>query len=197
MKPWIMGRKLESIRLPLFEAVITEAFHPETRETLQAIRLEGKDACNAVVCNAGGEIVLVRQFRFGTQTLEWELPGGLIEDGETPQEAIVREVLEETGYHIKTSAYLGRVPANPVFQNQWIHHFWGEIDEKYLQAASPDSGEYLEMEWFSPEKVWEMIRNGDIRNPHTLSALLFLQLNHSAIENGFSVRTAVHNPAEK
>jgi ADP-ribose pyrophosphatase len=55
-----------------------------------------------VVCvlaiTADQQVVLARQFRPGPEQILLELPGGGIEPGETPQQAIVRELLEETGY---------------------------------------------------------------------------------------------------
>jgi len=48
---------------------------------------------------ASGEIILVRQYRPPADKYVIEFPAGLIDDGETPDETAVRELLEETGYH--------------------------------------------------------------------------------------------------
>lgn len=61
------------------------------------IKREGPTVCVVAVTVEGG-IILAQQFRPGPEAVLLELPGGAVEDGETPLEAIQRELLEETGY---------------------------------------------------------------------------------------------------
>lgn len=64
------------------------------------------------VCSAGGLIiegddVLLVQITYGVNKGYWMMPGGLVEEGETFEEAAVREVLEETGIHAKPGRLVG------------------------------------------------------------------------------------------
>jgi 8-oxo-dGTP diphosphatase len=62
----------------------------------------------AVVLDDAGRLLLVRRGRQPSRGL-WSLPGGRVEPGESPTEAVAREVLEETGLHVRVGAAVGRV----------------------------------------------------------------------------------------
>lgn len=138
------------------------------------LRLLGKDSCNVIAINAHNEVCFVEQFRFGTNTVEYELPGGLIEAGEEPEAAVGREFLEETGYKSVGISFLGSIPANPVYMDHYVHHFTCKVDQIAASAQSLDDGEYIRVLWMNAHEIGEGIRSGEIRHPHTLSALFLL-----------------------
>ncbi len=83
-------------------------------------RLIGPDWVNVVAITAERRIVLVRQWRFGTRSFTWELPAGLVERGEDPLLAGLRELREETGYAPRDQAQarvIGVVHPNPAFMS--------------------------------------------------------------------------------
>jgi len=79
------------------------------------------DWVNVVAITPGDEIILVRQFRFGSNELSLELPGGVIEKGEDPVTAGVRELGEETGFGGGGVRLLGSVNPNPAIQDNRCH----------------------------------------------------------------------------
>ena len=85
--------------------------------------LETTDWCNVVAMREDGRIVLVRQHRFGTDAPSLEIPGGLIDPGESPIEAARRELDEETGYAAGSIEPLGVVRPNPALQATRLHMF--------------------------------------------------------------------------
>jgi ADP-ribose pyrophosphatase len=74
------------------------------------------DWCNVVAETAAGEIVMVWQYRFGTDAVSLEIPGGVIDPGEAPEQAARRELREETGYEADSFELLSTVEPNPALQ---------------------------------------------------------------------------------
>lgn len=71
----------------------------------------------AAVVNDRREVLMMWRHRFITDAWAWELPMGLVEDGESPEEAAAREVLEETGWRpgpIKPLIYAGKPTGSPI-----------------------------------------------------------------------------------
>jgi ADP-ribose pyrophosphatase len=85
--------------------------------------IEAPDWINVVPVTAGGEVVMIEQYRFGTDEVTLEIPGGMVDPGETPREAAARELLEETGYAAGEMIELGKTRPNPAIQDNWIHTF--------------------------------------------------------------------------
>ncbi|MFQ3621393.1 MAG: NUDIX hydrolase [Spirochaetales bacterium] len=67
--------------------------------------------------------LMVRQYRQGSNSLTLEFPGGLIDPGETPLEAAVRELREETGYEAESIEFLGKIQPNPAIMTNWCSTF--------------------------------------------------------------------------
>lgn len=85
--------------------------------------IEAPDWINVVPLTARGEVVLIEQYRHGTGELSLEIPGGMVDGGESPLEAAGRELTEETGYAARELVFLGRTRPNPAIQDNWIHTF--------------------------------------------------------------------------
>jgi len=69
---------------------------------------------NVIAVTPDQQLVMVEQYRHGSNTVELEIPGGMMDPGETdPVATAVRELREETGYEGENARLLGRIHSNP------------------------------------------------------------------------------------
>jgi 8-oxo-dGTP pyrophosphatase MutT (NUDIX family) len=100
--------------------------HEMTRddgETRPVFTFDTPDWCNVVPITKHGYILLVRQHRIGIDAPSLEIPGGLVDPGETPIAAATRELSEETGYEAEEIVPLGAIHPNPALQANRLHMF--------------------------------------------------------------------------
>lgn len=156
--------------LRIFKARYDTFLHPITKAPLRATILETHPWVQIVAFTQDDHIVMVRQFRFGIAQVTLEVPAGLVEPGESHQDAAIRELREETGYTTGDWTYLGHTHQNPASHTGNVH-FWMARNVERTHEPTPDEGEYLVVDSVSPEQVVAAVHDGEIRNPYTLVAL--------------------------
>jgi ADP-ribose pyrophosphatase len=137
---------------------------------MERLVLETRDWVNVVALTPHEELVVVRQYRFGTQSVTVEIPGGVIDRGEKPLDAARRELREETGYTSDDWTALGSVTPNPAFHDNRCHHFLARSAQR-THGQELDQGEDIVVEILPLERVRELARNGEIHHALVLSAL--------------------------
>lgn len=168
--PW---RRLDSEAGPsllIAEARFDTVVNPRNGAELRRLVLEVPGWVNVVAADPEGRLILVRQWRFGTESVTTEIPGGVVEPGEDPLDAARRELREETGYTSDDWTLLGAVEPNPAFQNNLCHHYLAR-NARPTHPTEPDTGEDIEIVLEEPERVLEDIRSGAIRHSLVVSAL--------------------------
>ncbi|MEL6970276.1 MAG: NUDIX hydrolase [Bacteroidota bacterium] len=168
---WQRSRSEYGPDLKLFRARFDWMINPRNGHEEKMILLEGGDAVQIVAETEDEHILLIKQYRFGLQEYIYELPGGLIDAGETPAEAAPRELVEETGYAAQEWQLLGSNPANPVFMEAHIYHFAAK-GLTQTGAVALDAGEDIHWELRPRAEVQSMLLNGAFRHPHTVCGLL-------------------------
>jgi 8-oxo-dGTP pyrophosphatase MutT (NUDIX family) len=121
-----------------------------------------------VIADSARGILLLHRHRFITDTWGWEIPAGRVEDGETPEQAVEREAIEETGWRPSGIEPLG-----------FSHPSNGQIDQTFLyflassatQVGEPEPHETDRVEWIATEEVRDLIRRGEIPDGLSLTAL--------------------------
>ncbi|MHA1673183.1 MAG: NUDIX domain-containing protein [Promethearchaeota archaeon] len=120
------------------------------------------------------KILLIRQYRFGTDKVELEIPGGMIEPGESPLAGVQRELEEETGFISTKWKQIGVVDANPAIQNNKCYTFLAdEIEAKGSINFDPD--EDIEFEFATLEEVRAYVANGQITNTFIIAAMYWME----------------------
>ena len=120
------------------------------------------------------QVIMVKQYRFGTENLSWEVPGGLMEKGEKPEEAGARELREETGYVGKSVELMAAIAPNPAIQNN-LCYFVLIRDAEKVEALEWDEHEEILSAAMPHHTVEEWARNGTIFHALSITALFFLQ----------------------
>ncbi len=168
---WKRLRSEPALDLTIFRARFDWMRNPRNGKEVRATILESADSVNGMVLTAERQVVLTQQYRFGIGQYLLEVPGGLLEAGETPQAAMARELREETGYTAPTFHYLGKVAANPVFMDSFIHHFL-VLDARPTHALALDDAEDIRVRCYPLDEVWRLLRSGAFAHPHAFSALV-------------------------
>lgn len=137
--------------------------------------IDSPDWVNIVALTPDDEAVLVRQFRQGTGEVTLEIPGGLVDPGEDPAAAAVRELREETGYAGGSPRHLGTVEPNPAIQSNRCHTY---LIEGCRRVAEPrlDPGEDIEVVTLPRSGLAAAVADGRIR--HALVVCAFWWLAH-------------------
>ena len=102
---------------------------PYTEKEHHFVFIDSLKWVNLIPITEQNEIVMIRQYRHGSQRVTLEIPGGMVDAGEDPWKAAVRECQEETGYVVSTPHSLGELNPNPALFNNSLHTFYGHVSD--------------------------------------------------------------------
>lgn len=148
--------------------------HPVRRTERDFFVLQIPNWVNVLALTPDHQLVLVRQFRFGVDNFSLEIPGGVMEAGEEPVAAGLRELQEETGYTGTGARLLGSVQPNPAIQNNRCHLVLVEQAVRST-AMTWDTDEEIEVTTAPVDDVLAWARSGRITHSLVLNALLLFE----------------------
>lgn len=135
-----------------------------------AFTIECSDWCNVVALTSDDQVVFVWQYRFGTDALSLEIPGGVIDEGERPETAAARELLEETGYEADRIEPLLVLAPNPAVQANRCHTFVAR-GARLAGAPHLDPMEELETALVPAEQIGDLLDSGQVTHALVHAAL--------------------------
>jgi ADP-ribose pyrophosphatase len=142
-----------------FRTIVHKQFAMNNGQTINAdiIGNEGSAAAAVIALTSDNKVIIAKQFRCGPEKVMYEMPGGLVDPGETPETAAMRELREEVGYESKDIEYLGAA-----YVNAWdniIHHYYLARDVYLIGASDPEEFEEIEIEEISIAEFIDNARN--------------------------------------
>jgi len=127
----------------------------------------------AVPVTEDGKIIMVLQYRHALGEVCLEVPGGCVDDTDKDfQQAIAREILEETGYSFTSYDYLCKISANPSTNNNLLHMFLAKGGKK-VSEQQLDGNEEIEVDLFTVEQVKQLIKENKIIQSMHVTCIMY------------------------
>ncbi|MBL9172167.1 MAG: NUDIX hydrolase [Verrucomicrobiales bacterium] len=169
--PLVSSRPVASYRI--FSLRTDLKINPRTGEKHDFFVLDCPDWVNVVPVTSDGRVVMIEQFRHGSNTVELEIPGGVMDPHESdPVAAGQRELREETGYEGTRARIIGRIFPNPAIQSNTCHTLLVE-DCELRHATEFDHAEDIQVRLVPLDHIPHLIASGRIRH-----ALVVVALSH-------------------
>ena len=149
-------------RPPWLSVRCDEVQLPDGRVIPEYYVLEYPDWINVIAITEEGLFVMERQFRYGLGRTCYEIPAGVMEKGETPEEAARRELEEETGYVGGTWTEIATLSGNATSMNNLSHSFLA-VDVKPNGNVHLDATEDLEVKLLTRDEVYALLLNDEIK----------------------------------
>lgn len=135
--------------------------------------IQHKGASAIVPITSDGKIIMVRQYRIGSDSELLEIPAGGINSGEDPYETAVRELEEETGYTSNSVKHLIDVHSAPAYTSECVYIYYADNLIKSHQKFDED--EFIELESYELDELISMIMDGKITDGKTIAGLFAIK----------------------
>lgn len=124
--------------------------------------------------------IITKQYRYPLKKFVFDVPGGAIDEGETPEEGAIRELYEETGYKGKEIVHLGKTCVEPSKADYWLHEYLILDVKKVGEIHGGEPAEATEVIELPIKEAWQWIKESKIDSCHSIStitkALIYLDV---------------------
>jgi ADP-ribose pyrophosphatase len=177
IKPWKCIRSKPAQSFHVFSIRTDTAISPRTGMEHDFYVIESRNWVNIIPLTNDHQVVMIRQYRHGSREVTLEIPGGLVDPGDTPEEAAARELSEETGYQTEELTKIGVANPNPAIFNNRCYTFMARNVSK-TQNPMPDQTEDIEVVLIPLVDIPELIRKGKIDHAIVIGAFTHYFLRH-------------------
>jgi ADP-ribose diphosphatase len=176
IKPWpkVGSKAVGDYRI--FSVRSDAKVSPRTGQQHDFFVIESVDWVNVLAVTPDEHLVMVEQYRHGSNTVELEIPGGVMDQMDhSPLETGVRELREETGYEGENARLLADVYSNPAIMSNTTHTVLVEKCQLKYECEM-DSGEDLLTRLVPVAEVPALVAAGKIKHPLVVVALYHFDL---------------------
>lgn len=132
--------------------------------------VEHSGAVAVVPVTSSGEVIMVRQYRHPVGKILLEIPAGKLDPGESPDECVKRELLEETGMVAGRLKKLFSCYSSPGFSDEILHIYLA--DELYYQGQQLDEDEFVQVKKVPLKEAVTKICSGEIEDAKSIAGIL-------------------------
>lgn len=176
MKKWMTLETRNILKGHIFRYLQVSRQSPTTMKVGEFDIVQCANWVNVVAITPEQKIVLIKQYRHGTDSYTIEIPGGAINHEEDPLVGAKRELLEETGYTATKWIKLGKVDANPAFMTNTCETYLA-LDAIKTENQNLDPFEEIEVFLDDVKNINQLIKEGEITHSLVVAAIYFF-LHH-------------------
>lgn len=173
---WAILKRQQVADYKLFSLHKKQVRSPRTGEIREMLALQFPDWVLTLALTPQQEVVMIRQYRHGTEQVCLELPGGLVDpDDNSPQSSAQRELLEETGFAVTNIRLIGECYPQPAILNNRCFFYLAEGAVK-AQRQDLDAGEDIEILTVPLKEIQAKIESNEIDHGMVLLAFFFFRM---------------------
>ena len=176
IKPWERTSSKPVGDFGIFTIRSDRRISPRTGQAHDFFVIDGANWVNVIALTPDQRLVMIEQFRHGSNTVELEIPGGMIDPGDaSPEAAAMRELQEETGYEGEHPRLIGQVSPNPAIMSNTCFTVLVE-NCRCLHPVKFDHGEDLLTRLMPLAEVPALVAEGKVRHSLVVAALYYFEL---------------------
>lgn len=138
-------------------------------QQIEYVVIEGRDFVTVICQTIDGKFILVDAYPYPWQMKTKTTVGGIIDKGETPEEAAIRETEEESSYEVESITFLRKTRIS-FLNTVWNYLYFATV--KRSNSKPIDQNEIISVREYSIEEIDNLIKNGEILHSSTMNAFL-------------------------
>ncbi len=167
---WDVLKDTKVYETPIFSLHQVEVLPDKETTPKPFYVIQAPEWINVMALTESNEVVLVEQYRFGVDESTLEIPGGMVDAGESPLEAAKRELLEETGFSSDNWEFMGKTSANPAIFNNYAHLYIAKNCRKTAPQQT-DGTEDIAIHILPINDFLNLVKDGTVHHAIVLAAM--------------------------